>query len=109
MVKIKKTVSLLFLALYVTYYGGTNFFFHTHRFTNGIITHSHPHASGTHSHSANDLQLINIFTNTLFISATVLFLLTLFPISTLRICSFYKRHILHALIGSNLLRAPPVV
>ena len=108
MLKIKKTVSLLLLALYMAYYVGAHCFFHTHNLSNGVITHSHPYTSGTHTHNANDFQLINIFTNTLFVGATAIFFLALFPISTRRIYSFYKQHTYHSLIGSNLLRAPPV-
>jgi len=109
MVKTKQIVPLLLLVLYVGYYASTNFFFHSHEGTKGVITHSHPYTSGTHTHSANALQLIENLTNTLFVGSTAIIFIALFPIFKAFVNSFYRQDTLNSLLGSNPLRAPPAV
>jgi len=107
--KTKKIVSLLLLALYVEYYAGTTLFFHSHIYANGAVTHSHPFASATHTHSAAAFQLIDSLTTILFVGTAALALSMLFSISKTTLFYFYKQHSFNSLIGSNLLRAPPIV
>ena len=109
MVKTKKIVPLLLLALFIGYYASTNFFIHTHNLTYGTITHSHPYTSGTHTHSINILQFIDSLTTAFFVSAGAILLLMLFSILRASLCSFYRQHTLNFLIDSHPLRAPPVV
>ena len=107
--KTKKIVSLLLLVLYVGYYAGTTFFVHSHNCTNGVIIHSHPYTSATHTHSTTSFQLIDSLTTTLFVGGAVLIFLVLFSVSKAHLYSFYRQYSLNSLIGSNPLRAPPVV
>ena len=105
----KKIVSLLLLVLYVGYYTGTTFFVHSHNCADGAITHSHPYASATHTHSAAAFQLIESLTTTVFVGGAILIFLMLFSVSKARLYSFFRQHSLDSLITSNPLRAPPVV
>ena len=107
--KTKKIISLFLLVLYVGYYTSTTFFFHSHNCTNGTVTHSHPYTTATHTHSAAAFQLIESLTTTLFVGGAILIFLVLFSVSRARLYSFYKQHTLNSLIGSNPLRAPPVL
>jgi len=109
MEKTKKILSFFLVALFMSYYASTTFFFHSHDCKNGIVTHSHPYTSATHTHSANALQLIESLTTTFFVLGGVVFAIMLFLISREFLYSFYKQHTLNSLIGSNPLRAPPVL
>ena len=57
---------ILFLALFVSYQISTLFSLHTHNIEGHFVTHSHFHKNGDHSHSANDLLVIQSLT---FLSA----------------------------------------
>jgi hypothetical protein len=109
MVKRKKILSLLLLALFVSYYANTTFFIHTHKFDWGEVTHSHPYTSGTHSHSIYTLQLIDNLTTTLFIGGGVVFFLLLFSVSKEFLCAICRQQTLNSLLANNPLRAPPAV
>jgi len=106
--KKKKIISLLFLALYTSYYVSVSFFFHSHEYTWGTVTHSHPFTSSTHTHTAEALQLIDNLTNTLVAGIAVIFILTVFSKLKAIVYNFYKRFSLNSLIGCSSLRAPPV-
>ena len=106
--KTKKAVSVLLVALFTSYYVSSYFFYHTHVYEWGIVTHSHPYSSSSHSHTANTLQLINCLANLLFIGGRVVFCLTLLSFSKKYFFPFHRGHTLHALVGGNPLRAPPV-
>ena len=108
MAKIKKTVSLLLVALFTSYYVGTHFFTHSHQYTWGTITHSHPYSSNTHTHSTNALYLIDSLTTLLFIGVEAVFYLVLLSVlKTLHYCVETQRAT-STRIYSNQLRAPPV-
>jgi len=108
MYKIKKTVSLLFVALFTSYYVNTNFFIHTHHDASGLFTHSHPYSSANHSHSANTLQLIESLTSLLFTGSIAIFYFALLSVSKTSFSSIKTQHAALLLIGGNQLRAPPV-
>jgi len=46
--KIKKIISFLFVALFMSFYASTTFFSHTHIISGATITHSHAHANSHH-------------------------------------------------------------
>ena len=106
--KIKKTISFFFVALFISHYVSTNFFIHTHTFTWGTVTHSHPYSSDAHSHNAKSLQLIDSFTKNLFIgSITILYSAFLSVFDEY----FFFLHRTHALtlVSCNSLRGPPAL
>ena len=109
MLKTKRTISWLLLVLFASYYASTNCFFHSHNFTNGVVTHSHPYTSGTHTHSTNTLLLIDNLTILLFVGGGVIFISMLFAVSKARVYTFYRQRTLDSLIGCNLLRAQPAL
>lgn len=106
--KISKIVKFLVIAIYVSYYCESHFFFHTHVFSWGTVTHSHPYMpSGGHSHSVVECQTIASLTNmfstlvdTMFIAIACLFFILLHT-NTLR-------SIVGSIIKNPSLRAPPV-
>ena len=68
MIKIKKIVSFLFVALFMSYYTGTTFFSHSHIIGEAEIFHSHIHAESHHDtkngdHSEKDITLIAKISN----------------------------------------------
>lgn len=74
----RQILKYLLLALYICYYSESNFFFHTHKFDWGTVTHSHAHIPyGTHSHTQAQCLTIASITN-LFITLTAAFVLTVF-------------------------------
>jgi hypothetical protein len=48
MVKTKKTISFLLVALFVSYHAGTTFFVHSHSISGATIFHSHFHTATHH-------------------------------------------------------------
>ncbi|MCL2289495.1 MAG: hypothetical protein FWC34_02145 [Bacteroidetes bacterium] len=48
MSKVKRIISLFFVALFVSYYASTTLFFHTHIISGATITHSHLHTDSHH-------------------------------------------------------------
>lgn len=54
----KKILSLMFAAIYLSYFVGTHFFYHTHMVNKGSVTHSHPF-SKPHNHTTKQIQLID--------------------------------------------------
>lgn len=108
--KLIKFAKLLLIVLFVSYYGGTTLFYHTHEFGWSKVTHSHPFfpvkdAPG-HSHTSNQCQAID------YLSSIVLLVLIVFHLifKALIIARTYiqaylfvsEQHLLHAS-----LRAPP--
>ena len=63
MVKIKRIVSVFFLALFVSYHAGSTLFSHTHTISGATIIHSHFHKDSHHNtksgnHTAQSITLI---------------------------------------------------
>lgn len=71
---LKNTIAILLTALFVSYYGGTSLFTHTHTYHWGKVTHSHPYVpSSGHTHSAAAIQLIAHLSAPLAIIVTTTF------------------------------------
>ena len=108
--KTKQILSLLFVALFISYYASAIFFVHTHTDESGkVFTHSHPYSSAEHTHSANALLLINNLTTLLFIGSVAVVCVTLFPVVKNLFCIAKTRYATSLLIGGNSLRAPPAL
>ena len=105
--KTKKTVSLFFVALLISYYASSHFFYHTHKYAWGTVTHSHPYTSGTHSHSANVLQIINSLTTFLFVGEVTVFCMKQLPVSKDIFPAEETQCFMSLHISNNQLRAPP--
>lgn len=107
-VKTRSILTIAFVILFLSYYGGATFFTHTHISKEGRVTHSHPYLpSGHHSHTSTGFQQIDHLTYLAFVADVVsfVFVATVFqyifglPIS---------RHTCFANIPYCQLRAPPV-
>lgn len=62
--KTKKIVSLFFIALFMSHFAGTHFFYHMHIIDGEIIVHSHLHIDPCHDptskeHTESDIILIS--------------------------------------------------
>lgn len=74
----RQLFNYLLLALYICYYSESNFFFHTHTFEWGTVTHSHPYIpSGGHTHSQTQCLAIASLTN-LLVTFTAAFVVAVF-------------------------------
>lgn len=57
--KVLKIAKLLLVVLFVSYYCESSLFYHTHYFSWGVVTHSHPYlpaGSGTPGHNHTPVQ-----------------------------------------------------
>ncbi|WP_321425862.1 hypothetical protein [uncultured Bacteroides sp.] len=97
---------ILLIALFVSYYGGTTLFFHTHETAEGLISHSHPYKAG-HSHSQVEFETIHLLSVILLTAYSAFFLS--FIRLLYRILHSPKNIVCIHLrsLTSNPLRAPP--
>ena len=108
MVKSRKYISLLLLAVYAFFFASTNFFYHTHRLANGIIVHSHPFSNPEHSHTASQILLIDAIHTAVYLESAeqsvperaVAFIHQ-------EVIGERTKHVLHGLHITCSLRAPP--
>ena len=61
--KIRKIVSFFFVVLFINYYAGVAFFYHSHVINDTVITHSHTHTDSHHDtknggHTQSDIIFI---------------------------------------------------
>jgi hypothetical protein len=115
MLQIKKILSLLLIALYVSYYVSANFFIHTHDSTWGTVTHSHLHTESHHNtkngdHTEDSIMMIALISHFEYVDFHCDYLLT--PSQ----CQLYENKIVevtHWVTSIHLqnlsLRAPPIV
>lgn len=98
---------ILLIALFVSYYGGTTLFFHSHETYEGLITHSHPYKTG-HTHSQVEFETIHLLSIILF-SAYSAFLLSFIRFLYRVLHSPKNISYVHVSLTSNPLRAPPFI
>jgi hypothetical protein len=55
---------LMLIVLYMSYYGGTTLFTHTHQTPFGPVTHSHPFSH--HGHTTAEFETINLLSAIIF-------------------------------------------
>ena len=60
MVKFRKYTGLFLILVYAFFFASTNLFYHTHQLADYKLTHSHPFSIPGHSHTANQILLINL-------------------------------------------------
>ncbi|MEG1607309.1 MAG: hypothetical protein RR931_01395 [Mucinivorans sp.] len=64
--KLLKILSYALIALFLSYYAESTLFTHSHTFSWGTVTHSHPYLpNGGHSHTATECQTISLLNNIL--------------------------------------------
>lgn len=59
MVKFRKYTGVILLFVYAFFFASTNFFYHAHQIGGSKILHSHPFSTQGHSHTTNQIFLIN--------------------------------------------------
>lgn len=110
--KLIKIAKLLLVVLFISYYSSITLFYHTHYFSWGQVTHSHPYLpfedsnTSHHSHTQGECQTIDMLSSVFIIS---LFFAILFFQSNLvtYIYSTVRRYVLHTNNTATHLRAPP--
>lgn len=60
MVKFRKYTGLFLILVYAFFFASTNLFYHSHQLANHKLVHSHPFSIPGHSHTANQILLINL-------------------------------------------------
>lgn len=78
------------LLLFTVYYGAVVGFMHSHITDDGVITHSHPYSSSSHTHSADTLVISQILSTIIALVAV--------SIVAPALCTSYFTKILYALI-----------
>lgn len=56
--KCRKNIGLVLLFVYAFFFASTNFFYHSHQLADHRLVHSHPFSGANHSHTANQIVLI---------------------------------------------------
>lgn len=98
---------IFLIVLFISYYGCTTAFVHTHHTPYGLITHSHPY-KGPHSHSAPAFMTISILSKILFCTTSIIFIsVFLHFIKAIKVIC-YQFHIFKHL-QQQFLRAPPIL
>ena len=59
MVKFRKYTGLFLILVYAFFFASTNLFYHSHQFADYKLVHSHPFSIPGHSHTANQILLID--------------------------------------------------
>ncbi|WP_321436223.1 hypothetical protein [uncultured Bacteroides sp.] len=96
---------ILLVVLFISYYGGSTFFLHTHETPNGLITHSHPFKTG-HTHSQAGFETIHLLSTILFIVYSI-FSFKYTKVLYRILHSAKNLLYIHLDLTSNPLRAPP--
>ena len=60
MVKFRKYTGLFLILVYAFFFASTNFFYHTHQLADHKLVHSHPFSIPGHSHTADQILLIDL-------------------------------------------------
>ena len=60
MVKFRKYTGLFLILVYAFFFASTNLFYHSHQLADYKIVHSHPFSIPGHSHTANQILLIDL-------------------------------------------------
>ncbi|MDL2227856.1 hypothetical protein LJC30_03105 [Odoribacter sp. OttesenSCG-928-L07] len=58
-----KFPAILLIAIFLSYFTGTNMFYHTHIINDNIYSHSHPFDKSEHEHSTQTLIGIELLSN----------------------------------------------
>lgn len=107
--KLKALLRIALVALFLSYYAGVTLFSHTHTYSWGKVTHSHPYIpSGHHSHTTAGLQMIDNLSQLHIIASTTVALCAFMKLLTTLASSLHGL-VVQRLISYSLLRAPPSI
>lgn len=109
MIRHLKYKSALALVLFAFFFASTNLFPHVHEGPDGRIVHSHPWSGKAHSHSASEIQFLQIISATIYLDSGPAELITAespsFSFIPVQASPKVVQTIFHHVLG---LRAPPV-
>lgn len=108
MARFRKHIGLILLAVYAFFFASTNLFYHSHQIEGITLVHSHPFSGASHSHTANQILLIEIIDSATYQGADNASAPDLIPVLLGdNICKSYTAPVLTPDIFSFSLRAPP--
>ena len=61
-----KYIGLFLVLVYAFFFTSTNFFYHTHQLATAKLVHSHPFGGQGHTHTANQLTLVDIIDSSVY-------------------------------------------
>ena len=66
MVRSRKVIGLVLVVVYAFFFASTNFFYHSHQLADFKLVHSHPFSNAGHSHTANQIVLIQVIDSAVY-------------------------------------------
>ena len=110
MEKCRKFIGVILIAVYAFLFASTNCFYHSHRLADSLLVHSHPFSNAQHSHTVNQIILIDIVDSAVYEESALIAAPDVVPAS--QCTEFSESTVEPALDGSFILfslRAPPAV
>lgn len=104
---IRKIFAGIFILLYFVSYTNSVKYTHTHKYDDGVVTHSHPFKSAAHSHSAAELHFIP--TCSFVATATAITVMTVAWLLVMSILCSGSRIVIGSRNRTENLRAPPAL
>lgn len=101
------SIGSLLLILFTWYWCGVTLFSHQHDIDGVLVTHSHPIAGSSHTHSASQMQAISFLAMWFALAASVGFVLRKYGSFKASIIINITEQISSADVTANALRAPP--
>lgn len=110
--KFRRIIGLVFLVLYMCHHLSFNFFYHTHYFSWGTVTHSHPYipsgGSSDHTHTPVQCSFINSIATQSFFGTESIALLAPFTILLFTLCAVLVLRYYEVSYALQRGRSPPV-
>ncbi len=108
MVKFRKYSGLFLILVYAFFFASTNLFYHSHQLADYKLVHSHPFSIPGHSHTVNQILLIDLIDSADFLESAELSVPDAVPgFSCPENMSNSTEVVLSGVIFSYSLRAPP--
>lgn len=108
MVSLRKHISLFLLLVYAFFFASTNLFYHSHHLANSTLVHSHPFSGAGHTHTANQILVIDAVNSAVYEESALQDIPEYIPIAfRYELCTGYTTPVLSPTVSSFSLRAPP--
>ena len=108
MVKCRKYFGLFLVAVYAFFFASTNLFYHTHQIADFILVHSHPFSGAGHSHTADQVLLIDAIDSSIYQESSAISAPDMIPALPCLVISMGREaDVLSAPTFPFSLRAPP--